>query len=122
MSGASIAAEVNAALAEVASDVGSGAFFVTLIQDSGEPSTPWQTDTSSETQTNINAVVQMYPRRLIDGTLIRESDRRVMMSATGPRPTTADRLVVEGRSHAIVSVRETAPSGVPLYYEVQARA
>ena len=94
---------------------------MTLVQASGEPSNPWDTDVSTDTETQINALVQNYPRGLIDGTLIQQNDRKVLLSATGSRPTTADTLEVEGVSHAIVSVREIAPSGVALYYEVQAR-
>lgn len=121
MSGVSIAAEVAAALSEVAADVGAGAFTVTLTQSSGEPANPWDTDTSTDAATAINAVVQEYPQSMIDGTLIRQSDRRVMMAATGPKPTTADTLTIDSVVYEIVSVRETSPSGVALYYEVQAR-
>jgi hypothetical protein len=122
MSGASIAAEVAAALQEVAGDVGSNTFAVTLTQDSGEPANPWDTDTSTETVTNMAALIQNYPLGMIDGTLIRAEDRKVMLPATGPRPTTADKLTIAGKVYAIVSIMETSPSGVPLFYEVQARA
>ena len=41
MSGSQIAAEVAAALREVARDVGDGAFIVTLLRGPDEPETPW---------------------------------------------------------------------------------
>lgn len=122
MSGASIAAEVSAALAEVASDVGSGAFFVTLKVCGGGPDNPWDTDISTATEYEVPAAVFEYPSTMIDGTLIQQGDRKIMMSATSAKPTVADRIAVGAVDYAIINVMETAPSGVALYYEVQARA
>lgn len=120
MSGASIAAEVAAALSEVANDVGDGNFVVTLKQTSGAPANPWETG-GTVTETEIAAVVQMYARGQIDGTIIKQGDRRIMLAATGPRPSTADTLEVAGTDYRILNVDEVAPSGVAIYYELQAR-
>lgn len=120
MSGASIAAEVQAALQEVATEVGSGEFVVTLIR-TAQAANPWDA-AGATTETDIPAMVQEYPINLIDGTLIRQGDRKVMMSATGLVPTTADTLRISGKEYAIVMVKPYEPSGVPLYIEVQARA
>lgn len=122
MSGASIAAEVAAALQEVATEVGDGEFLVTLTQDSGEPANPWDTDTSTETETELFALVQSYSANLIDGTLIRAGDKKVMLPATDPKPTTADTLTILGKEYAIISVGTLMPSGVALFHTVQARA
>lgn len=122
MSGASIAAEVSAALREVARDVGSGTFAVTLVRPTESPSTPWDTGNYGEPdEYELAAMVQDYPRALIDGTLIMQDDRRVMVEASGTVPLTTDRLVIGSDTYTIISVREIAPSGVALYYEVQAR-
>lgn len=121
MSGASIAAEVAQALSEVAGDVGTGEFLVTLTQSTGGPATPWAGGAPSEANTPLPAIVSDFPQTMIDGTLIQQGDRRVMMAATGPKPTTADKLTVNGTTYRIISVRESGPSGVPLYYWVQAR-
>jgi hypothetical protein len=122
MSGASIAAEVAAALSEVASDVGSGDFLVTLVQGQADPATPWDTGYYGEPEEyELPAIVSDFPQTMIDGTLIQQGDRRVMLAATGPKPTTADRLNILGTVYRIISVREAGPSGVPLYYFAQCR-
>lgn len=119
MSGTQIAAEVAQALAEVARDVGSGEFLVTLIEPA-PAATPWEA-AGTPTETELPAIVQDYPRRMIDGTLIQLGDRRVMLSALGPRPSTGNRLRVQGQEFRVLMVKDMAPSGVSLYYEVQAR-
>lgn len=119
MSGASIAAEVAQALSEVARDVGNGEFLVTLIEPN-PAATPWTTG-GTETETELPAIIQDYPRSMIDGTVIQMGDRRVMMSALGPRPSTGDRLRVAGQEFRVLMVKDLAPSGVALYYELQAR-
>lgn len=121
MSGASIAAEVAQALREVAVDVGDGEFLVTLTQKASAPVNPWDADSSTDTETELPALVQMFPMSMIDGTLIQMNDRKVMVAATGPVPKTADTLTIAGVVHRIINVRSTTPSGVPLYYEIQAR-
>lgn len=121
MSGAQIAIEVAAALQEVAREVGDGEFLVTLTQTASAPVNPWDADASTDTATQIPALVRDYPQSMIDGTLIQQNDRRVMIAATGPTPSTADTLTIGGVVHRIINVRSTTPSGVPLYYEVQAR-
>lgn len=122
MSGQSIAQEVSAALSEVAQEVGDGSFAATLIQPATQPENPWDPPAGTPTETSLSAMVQNYPRGLIDGTLIRADDRKVMLGATGPRPTVADKLRISGTEYAIVSVREESPSGVPVFYECQCRS
>jgi len=121
MSGDAISREVDAALREVARDVGDGEFLVTLQVQSGVPVNPWDAPSGTLTESELPAMVSDFPATMIDGTLIQQGDRRVMVSARGPKPTTADNLVIADVVHRIVSVRETGPSGVPLYYIVQAR-
>lgn len=120
MTGASIAAEVAQALTEVASDVGTGTFTVILVRTTGG-STPWDGTSPSETTYDLAGMVSDYPRSLVDGTLIKAEDRRVMLAATGERPLTTDKLRIASVDYEIVRVRDMSPSGVPLYYEVQAR-
>jgi len=123
MSGASIAAEIEAALGEVARDVGSGTFVVTLVEPSTGPTTPWSgTSVTPGASHEVPAMIGQFNRNMIDGTLIRATDKRVMIAGTAPKPLTSWTVTIAGRVHAIVSVDEIAPSGVALYYEVQARA
>ena len=122
MSGASIAAEVAQALSDVARDVGVGEFSVTLIKAPANPATPWDTGYYGEpTEYELPAIVSDFPQTMIDGTLIQTGDRRVMLAATGPKPSTDDNLNILGTAYRIISVRETGPSGVPLYYFAQCR-
>lgn len=122
MSGASIAAEVNAALAEVARDVGNGEFSVTLLEPATQPVNPWDTPAGAPTEHQVNALVSDYPQSMIDGTLIQQGDKRIMLSAVGPRPEVNWRVIDRGISYAIMMIREIGPSGVALYYELQGRA
>jgi hypothetical protein len=128
MSGAAIAAEVAAALREVANDVGEGEFLVKLLRPSILPENPWDFGAGEDSsgaypfdEFDLPALVSYFPQSMIDGTLIQVGDRRVMVSARGPKPTTADRLVIGAVTYRIISVRETGPSGVALYYVCQAR-
>jgi hypothetical protein len=122
MSGASIAAEVNAALAEVARDVGDGSFEVTLLEPAAQPVNPWDSPAGAPTEHAVNAIVQDYPASMIDGTLVQQGDKRIMISATVVRPEVNWRVIDRGTSYAIMMIRELGPSGVALYYELQGRA
>lgn len=119
MSGQAIALEVAAAMDEVAVAVGDGAFPITLRQ-SAAVTNPWDAS-GSATEYTLKGFVQDYPRSQIDGTLIRQEDRRVFVASNGQRPLVNDRLVIAGVAYAVVNVREVAPAGVALYYECQAR-
>jgi hypothetical protein len=121
MSGAQIAAEVAAALREVARDVGDGEFLVTILTPASSPANPWDTPPGAPTETELPAMVQDYPQSMIDGTLIQQNDRRVMLAATELKPDTADKLQIGSVVYRILNVREVGPSGVALYYELQAR-
>lgn len=123
MGGQQIATEVDAALREVAQEVGTGAFTVTLIRSSvDEPTTPWGSPAIGEPQEfTLPAMVDHWRKDEIDGTLIRATDKKVMMSAVGTAPTVADRIVISGVEYAILNVMPEAPSGVPLYYIIHAR-
>lgn len=122
MTAASIALEVAAALGEVAAEVGSGQFSITILKGQENPATPWDTGYFGEPpEVSAPALIQSYPLNMVDGTLITREDRRVLIPATVEKPDTSDRLVIAGKEHRIISVMELAPSGEPIYFEVQAR-
>lgn len=122
MSGQSVASEVDTALAEVAQEVGAGSFTVTLIRSPvDEPTTPWGAPGGSPTEFSLLAMLDEWNKNEIDGTLIRATDKKVMVSATGAVPTVADRLVISGVDHAIMAVTPEAPGGVALNYVIHAR-
>lgn len=123
MAGQDIASEVDAAFGEVAQEVGSGSFTVTLIRAAvDEPTTPWGSPALGDPQEFVlPAMLDQWKKNEIDGTLIRATDKKVMVSAVGEVPTVADRLTISGVEHAIMAVMPEAPSGVPLYYIIHAR-
>lgn len=114
MSGAQTAAEVNEALAEVGEPV-------TLRVPAATASNPWDAPSGSPSDTVLQARVSRFPTSMIDGTLIRATDKRVMLSATDIAPTTAMEAIIRGEVHQIVSVDETNLSGTAVYYIIQAR-
>jgi hypothetical protein len=121
MSGADIAAEVAAALREVGQETGAGDFIATLIRPAAQPVNPWGDPEGDPTSHPVAVMVENYAQNLIDGTLIRAEDRRVMMEAAGITPTTADRLLIGGQEYAILAVHPEAPGGVALYFVCQCR-
>lgn len=73
------------------------------------------------TEQPVWAISQAYRQDLIDGTLIRAEDRRVMIEAVTPAPTTADKLVMGGETFRIISVDPEQPGGVALWFTLQCR-
>lgn len=122
MSGAQIAAEVNAALAEASIATGDGTLTVILLEPAVQPTNPWDSPAGAPTEHEVNAVISDYPLSMIDGTLIRQGDKRLMISATGPAPKVNWRVISNAVNYAILTVREIGPGGVALYYELQVRA
>lgn len=68
-------------------------------------------------------VVTEYDKRDIDGTLILQTDRKVLVAVTGLSvvPTVTDRAVVEGVPLTIVAVMPLSPGGTVVMYELQVR-
>jgi hypothetical protein len=120
MSGTAIAADVAAALKQAANATGNGAQAI-LLRSGAQPANPWDAPAMPGTSQEVWAISENYSARQIDGTLIRAEDRRVMIEAVTPAPTTADRLSIGGAEYAIVSVQPESPGGVPLYYTCQCR-
>ena len=123
MTGLSIAQEVDAALGEVAREVGDGAgFTVILRQISGRASSPFEVNFDQYQDTEINALISEFKARSIDGTLILRGDKRFLIAAVGPVPTVADTIIHASKAYSIINVLTLQPSGVPIYYEVQGRS
>jgi len=67
--------------------------------------------------------VMDYDKRDVDGTLIRQTDRKVYLSTAvlALTPETSDSLVAGGVPYSIIDVKPLSPAGTVVYYEVQAR-
>jgi hypothetical protein len=122
MSGAQIAREVDAALLEVGQAVGAGEYTVTLIEPSEQPDSPWDTPADEPEEHDVRAMVSDYRPAMIDGTRIRREDKRFMISAVEHAPNVSWRIRSESVEYAIINIRRVGPSGVALYYDIQARA
>ena len=70
----------------------------------------------------INAVIQSYPRRLIDGTMIQARDLQVVIAAHNlTAPTETDKLIIDGDIRSIVMVVPAYARGVIMKWDIQAR-
>lgn len=123
MSGFDIQAEVAAGIADAGLELGDGSeFTVTLRKISEGGSAPWMQLQPIETDVMIAAVVSGYRVNEVDGETIRASDKKVIMAAGQAIPVPGDVLFINGKSHRVMDVGATAPSGIALIYTVQARA
>lgn len=124
MSGAAIAAEVSAALAEAGIATGAGKLVATLRKRSG-PDVPW-TGTDL-TLTDAETTVVQVSKRVKDGpAMIERTVKMLLIDPTGPAPEKGD-LVAVGVTPADVTdatvwsrlgeVEIVAPGGVPVLYK-----
>lgn len=75
----------------------------------------------------VSARITGYDNKLIDGTVIKVGDVKVMMAVTDvtgavvSMPSTVDRLTVGGVNKTILRVTPTYAADLPAEYEIQAR-
>ena len=64
-----------------------------------------------------------YSSREVDGSLVRMTDRRLLVSTRGLEepPALSDRVRIGGRTLEVVTVKPVSPGGVVLLWEVQGR-
>jgi len=70
----------------------------------------------------MRGVLTNFDTKLIDGTLITNRDRKLLISG-GIRPETGDRAIIgtELAGEVIAVINEVNPGGLPLVYELQVR-
>lgn len=72
----------------------------------------------------VTGAVFDFPAALIDGTLIQQGDKKVLMSALGltvePDAMT-DTLEIGGVVHTIVTAKKTSPAGTTVLWTLQVR-
>lgn len=83
---------------------------------------PWDTITT-ETDYDCTLVVLDYRQSNIDGTLIQQNDKHVLVSAVGLEiePNTSDKLVLAGQPLQIIKASPLAPGGTTVLFDIQAR-
>lgn len=91
------------------------------------PDTPWDPSSGTTTVTDYPAtmVVLSYANSEVDGTLIQQTDKRVLVSTKGLAitPATTDTLVTpDDQALSMVNVSPLKPAATVVLYELQARA
>jgi hypothetical protein len=134
VSGAEIAAEVAAALAEAGEAVGTGPYTCTIRRASAEPDepqTPWD-DPADPVNTpqlfQVTAIEGVQDVRDTTGTLIGVQKRTLTIDATGVQPIKSDTIAcgvapgdVDGNTafEEILAVKPLAPGGTALLFELE---
>lgn len=87
--------------------------------NSGTAYNPTRTTTSH----TCTVVVVDYKNFEIDGTIIKQGDKRVLVSTGGlaVAPAVHDVLAIGGVDHAVLAVMPLDPGGTTVYWELQAR-
>ena len=129
MSGAEIAAEVAAALAEAGEAVGTGAYICTIGRMTST-GTPWDNTVgiAPDLLYPVTAVESVQAVRDMPGMLVGIQKRVLTINATGVAPLKSDTIAV-GVAPAdvtdstvfeeIIAVSPLDIAGVPLYYDLQ---
>lgn len=95
---------------------------VSIVRTTGgtyDPVTGAETP-GTETTYAPKGVLLKYPDRLIDGTRILQSDRKLILDDTIV-PVADDKPVVQGEEWNIQNIMTISPAGTPIVYEVQVR-
>lgn len=120
MSGAEIALEVAAALAEAGADVGNGPL-VASLQPIATGGNPWDTPGDSADPVEVVIIIDQFKRHEIDGQRILSGDKKLLIEAGQIVPAVGDLITVSGQEHKVENVWPLSPGGVDLMYTVQAR-
>jgi hypothetical protein len=86
---------------------------------------PWNPTPGTATDVPCTVVVTDYRASERDGTIVRVTDRRALISVAGlaVEPGLASQLVLQtGEVFAVVAVSPLSPGGTPLLYDMQVRS
>lgn len=129
MSGADIAAEIEAALMEAGEAVGDGPLYCTLRKQGTKPTSPHDTTPVGQPK-DFQLVGIAKTKRIRDasGSLIGQTVRMLTVNATGVSPSKNDEIAVEVALadvtentvfEVISEVHVTAPGGTPIKYQLE---
>ncbi len=96
------------------------------VQGSYDPTTGLITNTTT-TQTGTGAVME-YNNRNVDGTLIKQGDRQLLLSpflASGGSlvaPAVGDTVTIGGTVYTVTQVKQVNPAGTCVMYDANLRA
>jgi hypothetical protein len=79
--------------------------------------------TRSSTGYGVIVVIMDYRNSEIDGTLVRQGDKKIYLSTDGltVTPAASDEITLESVVHSVIDVKPLSPGGTVVYYEIQAR-
>jgi hypothetical protein len=79
--------------------------------------------TVTEATYSVTGAVFDFPAAVIDGTLIQQGDKKVLVSALGlsVEPDVDDSLTIGGTAHQIVQVKKLSPAGTTVLWTLQVR-
>ncbi len=99
---------------------GASATFQQITVGAYDPNTG--TAGNTVTSVPVQAVVLPYGQRFIDGATILQGDLQAFLSVVGVSvPKAGDQLLWQGKTYQIISVKDTAPAGLSVIYELQVR-
>lgn len=123
MSGADIAAEVLAGLAQAGAETGTGGPLVGAILRKGvTDESYYPPNPSPPTEHPCTVVLMDFGTMERTSSAIRVGDVKAMIGTdAGITPTSDDKLRIGAQVYSLISVDVIQPGGVPLYFEAQAR-
>ncbi|HEX73327.1 MAG TPA: hypothetical protein ENN65_08445 [Candidatus Hydrogenedentes bacterium] len=119
MGGAEIAAQISAALAEIAQELGSGEFVVVLRQQTRGQANPWDIPATPPEPVALRAIDDGIREVYVPDSGATRQGRFITIEAAGVEPKVGDVLTVSGVDHSVLAVFPLAPAGVPLLWELE---
>jgi len=76
---------------------------------------------NSETPVTVKAVVTLYIQKEIDGTLIKNGDKQMLIAASGVKMPRSSDIVVDDCEYNIINVIEIKTGDTSMIYKIQVR-
>jgi len=105
---------------ELIDDIGIDVTLTSVTQGTYNPATGTKTNSTSDS--TVKAMLLNYRDSEIDGTLILQGDRRIVIAARGAVvPETDDLITANSIEYRLISVRQVSEASNALIYSCQAR-
>ena len=96
---------------------------VSIRRTAQNTTTPWDPVNGSYVDYQGSAVIMEFTEKFIDGEIVKQGDKKVLLSAQGldVTPGMADRFICDSKSYSIRNVEPLAPAGTVVLYELHIR-
>lgn len=86
-------------------------------------SAPWELPETTTLEYPCKAVVSNYSESVLNGSAIKQGDKKIIVAASGLaiEPAVTDVIVCNSVAYNIVAVSVVSPAGTPIIYVLQAR-